>query len=394
MFTRFLLRKYVGEQRDYAHKETRNKVAYLASIIGIIINIFLAMVKFTIGFMITSVSVIADAINNLSDTASSIITLVGFRLSNKPPDKDHPYGHGRIEYIAALVVAFMVILVGFQFIQTSFDRVINPRTVSFNLISLIILIISIVFKFWLMGFNRSLGEKIDSAGLRATAQDALGDVLTTSVVVLSIIMGQFTTFPIDGIVGIIVSLLIMYNGYNLVKETISPLIGETPDKELLDAIMEEVLSYDYITGAHDLYVHSYGAQKTMAVIDVEFPAEVDVITMHGIIHDAEREIGEKYDLTLVIHMDPLHKETQEEYELRQEVKKIIKSFSNVRSMHDFHLVEDDGQFKIVEFHLVIDGNAVKEPIDCEKLKESLEKVLEERFKDIKFDIIVDVKFFL
>lgn len=394
MITGFLLEKYVGKTRDYNDKGTRNKVAYLASIVGIIINILLAIIKFVIGFTISSISVTADALNNLSDTGSSVITLVGFKLANKPPDKDHPYGHGRIEYIAALVVAFMVILVGFQFIQTSFDRVINPQDVRFEIIPLIILIISIIFKIWMISFNKELGEKIDSTGLKATAQDALGDVLTTSVVVLSIIIGQYTRFPIDGMVGIIVSLLIMYNGYNLVKETISPLIGETPDKELLDSIMEDVLSYEHITGAHDLYIHSYGPHKTMAVIDVEFPSDVDVIEMHRIIHDAEREIGERYDLTLVIHMDPLHEETEEDYRLRQEVKKIIKSFSNVKSMHDFHIVEDDKKSKTVDFHLVIDGNELTEETDYEKLKSDLEEILEKRFKNIKFDIIVDVKFFL
>lgn len=394
MITNFLLRKFIGENRDYEDIDTRNRVAYLASIIGIIINILLALVKFIIGVLISSISVTADAINNLTDTASSIITIVGFRLANKPPDKDHPYGHGRIEYIAALVVAFMVLLVGFQFIQTSFDRVLNPQPVGFDRLSLLILIVSILFKLWLLSFNRSLGNKIDSTGLKATAQDALGDVLTTSVVVLSIIIGQFTSFPVDGIVGIIVSLLIMYNGYNLVKDTISPLIGETPNKELIDAIMADVLSYDYITGAHDLYIHSYGAHKTMAVIDVEFPAEVDIITMHSIVHDAEREIGDKYNLTLVIHMDPLHKESEEDYQFRQEVKQIIKSYPNVKSMHDFHLVKDDGELKHIEFHLVIDGNEVTDPAEYERIKEELEKILEERFEKIKFDIIIDVKFFL
>lgn len=394
MLTNFLLGKYVGKDNDYTKKETRNRVGYLASIVGIILNIFLAIIKFLIGYIISSVSVTADAVNNLTDTGSSAITLIGFRLANKPPDKDHPYGHGRVEYIAALVVAFMVILVGFQFIQTSIDRVINPQPLSFETIPLIALILSIGVKLWMIGFNSRLGKKIDSTGLKATAQDALGDVLTTSVVVLSIILGQFTDLPIDGGVGIIVSILIMYNGINLVRETINPLIGETPSKELLDSIMEDVLSYEHITGAHDLYVHSYGAHKTMAVIDVEFPADVDIIEMHRIIHDAEREIGEKYDLTLVIHMDPLHEESEEDYQLRQGVKEIIMEFPNVKSMHDFHIEEDESGYRIVEFHLVIDGNNLKEPLDHEKLRGQVVEALEERFKGIKFDIIVDVKFFL
>lgn len=394
MLTNFLLRKYVGKNNDYNVKETRNRVGYLASIVGIILNIFLAIIKFFIGYIISSVSVTADAVNNLTDTGSSAITLIGFRLANKPPDRDHPYGHGRVEYIAALVVAFMVILVGFQFIQTSLDRVLNPQPINFEMIPFIILIVSIIVKVWMIGFNSNLGKKIDSTGLKATAQDAFGDVLTTSVVALSIILGQFTSFPIDGIVGIIVSILIMYNGVNLVRETISPLIGETPSKELLDSIMEDVLSYEHITGAHDLYVHSYGAHKTMAVIDVEFPAEVDVIEMHRIVHDAEREIGEKYDLTLVIHMDPLHEESEEDYQLRQEVKKTITTFPNVKSMHDFHIVEDDLESRIVEFHLVVDGNNLEETLDHERLRGQVVEALEERFSNIKFDIIVDIKFLL
>lgn len=394
MLTNFLLRKYVGKNNDYNVKETRNRVGYLASIVGIILNIFLAIIKFFIGYIISSVSVTADAVNNLTDTGSSAITLIGFRLANKPPDRDHPYGHGRVEYIAALVVAFMVILVGFQFIQTSLDRVLNPQPINFEMIPFIILIVSIIVKVWMIGFNSNLGKKIDSTGLKATAQDAFGDVLTTSVVALSIILGQFTSFPIDGIVGIIVSILIMYNGVNLVRETISPLIGETPSKELLDSIMEDVLSYEHITGAHDLYVHFYGAHKTMAVIDVEFPAEVDVIEMHRIVHDAEREIGEKYDLTLVIHMDPLHEESEEDYQLRQEVKKTITTFPNVKSMHDFHIVEDDLESRIVEFHLVVDGNNLEETLDHERLRGQVVEALEERFSNIKFDIIVDIKFLL
>lgn len=395
MITNFLLRKFINGDKDYKDKNVRTKVGYLASLVGVIINIFLAIIKFSIGYIISSVSVIADALNNLADTGSAIVNIVGFRMANKPPDKNHPYGHGRIEYIAALIVAFMVILVGFQFIQTSFHRVINPQAVSFEIIPLIVLIISIAFKVWLMVFNKELGGKINSTGLKATAQDALGDVLTTSVVVLSIVIGRFTNFPIDGIVGIIVSLLIIYNGINLVKETISPLIGEAPSKELLDSIMKDVLSYDHITGAHDLYVHSYGAHKTMAMVDVEFPATVDVVTIHRIIHEAETEIGEKYDLTLVIHMDPLHEETEEDYKLRQETKKIINKFPEVKSIHDFLVIaeDDSSKYKTVEFHLVIDGNETKQEEGIE-LKKNLKNQLEERFENIIFDIIVDIKFFL
>ncbi|TJX15425.1 cation transporter [Tissierella creatinini] len=391
MLTDYLLKMTLKGNNDYTNKDTRIKVGYLASIVGLIINILLSIIKLSIGLLISSVSVIADAINNLSDTASSIITIVGFNLSAKPADKEHPYGHGRLEYIAALMVAFMVILVGFQFIQTSYDRIVNPVPVKFELFSFIILIISIGSKVWLSAFNKNLGDKINSAGLKATAQDALGDVMTTSVVVLSIVLGQFTTLPIDGIVGIIVSLLIMYNGYNLVKDTISPLIGEAPDEDLIKNIYEDVGSYDYITGSHDLLIHTYGAGKTMATIDVEFPAEVDVIEIHDVIDQMEREVGEKYDLTLVVHMDPLGPESKERFKLRQEIKKIIKKEPIVKSMHDFQILEDDKK-EIIEFHVVVDGNLLNKEDTDDSIKESMEGIIEEKCIGMKCNIIVDIEY--
>jgi cation diffusion facilitator family transporter len=391
MLTNYLLNLVLKEEVDYSNKKTRTKVAYLASIVGLIANILLSVIKLIIGILISSVSVMADSINNLSDAGSSIITLIGFRLSNMPPDKEHPYGHGRIEYISALMVAFMVILVGFQFIKTSYERTINPQVVKFETYSLIILILSIIVKIWLSRFNYHLGEKINSSGLKATATDALGDVLTTSVVLISIIVGRFTTLPIDGVIGIIVSLLIMYNGYNLVKETISPLIGEAPDDELIRSIYMDLLSYDYIIGAHDLIIHSYGPGRTMATVDVEFPADIDNITIHEVIDRMEREIGEKYDLTLVIHMDPLGPETKEAYELRKNIKRILKADPVVKSIHDFQVLEREND-KLIEFHLVIDGNKISKNTSKESIKESYESLINEKCTDIKCDVIVDIEY--
>ncbi|WFA08206.1 cation diffusion facilitator family transporter [Tissierella sp. Yu-01] len=391
MITNYLLNVIIKEPRDYSKKETRTKVAYLASIVGLVANIFLSVIKLIIGILISSVSVIADGINNLSDAASSIITLIGFRLSNMPPDKEHPYGHGRIEYISALMVAFMVILVGFQFIRTSYDRIINPHPVKFEAYSFVILILSIIIKMWLSRFNYSLGEKINATGLKATATDALGDVLTTSVVLVSIIVGRFTTLPIDGIIGIIVSLLIMYNGYNLVKDTISPLIGEAPDEDLIRSINMDILTYDYIIGTHDLFIHSYGAGRTMATVDVEFPADVDNITIHEVIDRMERELGEKYDITLVVHMDPLGPETKESYELRKNIKRILKADPIVKSIHDFQLLEkDDG--KEIEFHLVIDGNKISKTTSQEDLKADYESLIREKCTDKRCNLIVDIEY--
>lgn len=389
--TNYLLYLATKGQLNYNDKNVRLKVGYLASVVGLLINIILSVVKLSIGILISSVSVTADGINNLSDAASSVITIIGFRLSSLPPDKEHPYGHGRLEYISALIVAAMVILVGFQFILTSIGRIKNPQPVKFELALVIVLIISIGFKIWLSNFHKLSGEKINSSGLKASGIDALGDVLTTSVVVISIIIGQFTTLPIDGMIGILVSLLIIHNGINLVKETLSTLIGEAPDEEFIKSINKDILSYNYVTGTHDLAIHTYGAGKSMAIIDVEFPGHIDVILIHNIIDRIEREIGEKYNLNLVIHMDPLDNESEEKLSLKNEIKKIIKENPTIKSMHDFQVLEDSIK-KVVEFHVVIDGNKISKNNSCEKIKNDIEQSIENKCKNVHGIIIVDIEY--
>lgn len=392
MGTNFLLNKILKGETDYNNKETRTKVATFASIVGLIANIILTVVKISIGVAIHSVSVIADGANNLADAASSIINLIGFKLSNKPPDKEHPYGHGRIEYLSALMVAIIVILVGFEFLETSFNRVKNPQLVEFEIFAFIILIISIFIKAWLAKFNYDIGKKISSTGLMATAYDALGDVLTTSVVVISIFAGRYTTLPIDGIIGILLSLLIMYNGLNLVKETINPLIGEAPDDELVRAINMDVLTYDYIIGTHDLMIHSYGHGNTIATIDVEFPADVDNITIHDVIDSMEREIGEKYNLKLIVHMDPLGPESDEVYELRKKLKKLVKADPIAKSIHDFQVLEIEGK-EVVEFHLVIDGNKLGDrDMGIDSIKEEFENLIKEHHTNLDINLIIDLEY--
>jgi cation diffusion facilitator family transporter len=381
----------VTKDNNLNDKNTRVKVGYLASFVGLIANVLLSVLKLTIGFLISSISVTADGINNLSDAASSIISIIGFKLSNMPADKEHPYGHGRIEYITALMVAFMVILVGFQFIQTSYKRIVNPLAVKFEIFSFIILIISISVKIWLSIFYKDLGQKIDSSVLKATSSDALGDVLTTSVVVVSIVIGRYTALPIDGFMGILVSLLIMYNGFNLVKDTISPLIGEAPNEGLIKSIYDDVLNYEHITGAHDLVVHTYGVGRTMATIDVEFPAYIDNITIHDVIDSMEREIGEQYNLTLVVHMDPLGPESKERYQLRKEVKEILKENPAIKSIHDFQILENNNE-KTIEFHLVVNGNKMSKNTTDEIIKEEIEKEIVNRYKNMNCNVIVDIEY--
>lgn len=387
--TSFLL-KLVTKSKEYNDEETRLKIGYLASIVGLVVNIVLAIMKLTIGFLISSIGVVADGFNNLIDGSSAVIALVGFKISSMPPDREHPHGHGRAEYIGALIVSFMVIFMGLQFIKSSFERILNPKLVEFEMVSFILLIISIGVKVWLAMFNKDLSKKISSKSLKAIYADAMGDVLITSVVVLSIFLGQFTTLPVDGIIGVVISLLILYSGYSLVRETISPLIGEAPSVELRKAISREVLALDYITGVHDLVIHSYGEGKTMAIIDAEFPSNIEMLKIHKIIDNGEREIGEKYNLSLVIHMDPLGPESKERYELRNKIKHIVKENEIYKSMHDFHILDEDG--KEVEFHIVIDGNLLEKEDTPNSIKLEVEDLVKDRCENLECTIIVDIEY--
>ncbi|MEG2893862.1 MAG: cation diffusion facilitator family transporter [Clostridium sp.] len=353
MLTNFLLRLSTKGNDNYKNKNTRGRVGFLSGIVGIIVNLLLFILKFTVGLLVSSVAVIADAFNNLSDAASSVITIVGFKLANKPADKNHPYGHGRVEYISALIIAFLVILVGFQFIKSSFDRILNPVPVEFQLIPFILIVISIGFKVWLGIFNRILGNKIDSSSLRATSTDCFGDVLITSVVAISLFAAKFTAFPIDGYIGIGVSLFILYAGYTLVKDTVSPLIGEAPDKELIEDIEKRLLSYDHVTGVHDLIIHNYGPGRTMASIHAEIPSNIDIMTIHEVIDKAERDISDDLSIHLVIHMDPICVDNEEITDVRKEINQIIKYNPLIKSMHDFRIV-GKGNKKTILFDVVVD----------------------------------------
>ncbi|MGO1468467.1 MAG: cation diffusion facilitator family transporter [Tissierella sp.] len=387
--TNFLIKLATKDIKD--PKEKRQRIGYMASIVSIIINIILSVLKLTIGLIISSISVIGDGFNNVTDTLSSIITLIGFKVAHLPPDKEHPYGHGRVEYITGLIVSFLVMLVGFQFIISSFKEILNPTRVKFELGLFTLLILSIIFKVWLSYFNKKLSEKINSTSLKAVAIDSLGDVLTTSVVVLSLLFGRFTSIPIDGYMGVVVALLIIYNGYNIIKETVSPLIGEAPSIELIRGIEGDVLSYKYISGVHDLHIHSYGENKRIAVIDAEFSAQLDIVKVYGEIVKAEREIGEKYGLNLVIHMDPLDKESDARYNTRKKVQKTLKEYEFYKSMHDFDIRKEDGR-NIIEFDMVIYGQRLKKSDKREDIRREIEKSLKEKFPKYNFHITLDIEY--
>lgn len=352
MFFNLIVNKFIKDNTNLKDDKVRNSYGILGGIIGILVNIALFVIKFIVGLLVSSIAIMADAFNNLSDAASSLITILGFKLSNKPADKEHPFGHGRIEYLSALIVAFMVMLVGLQFIKSSFDRIINPTPVTFELIPFILLFVSIFFKIWLSRFNKFMGEKINSAALKASSTDALGDVFTTSCVAISFLASKFTTLPIDGYIGMLVALFIVYSGFNLVKDTINPLLGEAPDPELVESIKRMVASYDNIHGTHDLIIHNYGPGKCMASIHAEIPSDVNIITIHEIIDKAEREISEALKIYLVIHIDPICVIEGESQVAFEEILSIIKKYDYIESLHDFRVV-GEGEVKNLIFDIVI-----------------------------------------
>lgn len=389
MLSNFLVKKFIKNSEDVSNIKVRESYANLAGIIGILTNTLLFVIKLSVGLLSGSVAIMADAFNNLSDAASSIITIVGFKMANKPADAEHPFGHGRIEYITAMIVSFMVMLVGLQFVKTSFERIINPSPVAFEIIPFILLLVSIFFKVWLSRFNKTIGFKINSSALKATATDAMGDVFTSTTVVISFLLSKFTSLPLDGYIGIIVALAIVYSGYSLIKETLSPLLGEPPDPALVNSITEMVMSYDNITGFHDLIIHNYGPGRIMASIHAEIPSTIDIMEIHHIIDTAEREISKQLNIYLVIHMDPICVDTPEIIEARKLLESVIKKYPEIKSFHDFRVVGNDDNKNLI-FDLVVDPESLKDTSYSEIISNNIEKDIKSKLPNCNCVITLDL----
>ena len=389
MISNFLVKRFVKNSENVSDIKVRESYANLAGIVGILTNSMLFIIKLSVGLLSNSVSILADAFNNLSDAASSIITIIGFKMANKPADAEHPFGHGRIEYITAMIVSFMVMLVGLQFIKTSFERIINPSAVTFELIPFILLLISIGFKFWLSVFNKSIGNKINSSTLKATATDAMGDVFTSTTVVISFLISKFTTIPIDGYIGIVVALAIVYSGFSLIKETLSPLLGEPPDPVLVSNITDMVMSYDNITGIHDLIVHNYGPGRIMASIHAEIPSNIDIMEIHHIIDTAEREISKKLNIYLVIHMDPICVDTDEIIEARKIVEDVLHKYEEIKSFHDFRIIGEH-DYKNLIFDIEVSPEHLNHQNDSAVLISKIENDIKAKSPEYRCVITVDL----
>lgn len=385
--TEFLVKHFVKDYKDLEKVSVRTAYGVLASIVGIFCNVFLFAVKFTVGLVLGSVSVTADAFNNLSDAGSSVIGFVGVKMAEKPADADHPFGHGRMEYIAALVVSFLVIEVGFTFLKDSVGRIRNPEEMSFSAVSVCILLLSIAVKLWLGLFNRKLGERIDSKVMKAVFTDAMGDVVTTGATIFSLVFFGATGINIDGFVGAGVALVVMWAGIGIARDTLEPLIGEAIDPEEYEKIKSFVESYDGIEGTHDLIVHNYGPGRSMASIHAEVPNNVDIERSHEIIDRIERDAGKNLGIFLVIHMDPIETRDESVLEIRQRTAEILDELDPACSLHDFRVVPGEGQVNLI-FDMVI-------PIEYdEKMRKELPQRLAERVKEIdpRYQCVITVDY--
>lgn len=345
--TEFLVKHFVKDYEKTEKVSVRTAYGTLASTVGIFCNVLLFLMKITIGIMIHSISVIADAFNNLSDAGSSIISFIGVKIASKPADKEHPFGHGRMEYIAALIVAFLVLQVGFTFFKDAVGKIKHPQEIEFNLVSVIVLLLSIGIKLWLGMFNKKLGTRIHSNVMLATAADAMGDVITTSATVVSLLVFQFSGWNIDGIVGIGVSLVVMWAGVGIAKDTLEPLLGQAVPKDVYEEITKFVESHEGILGTHDLIVHNYGPGRSMASLHAEVANDVDIEVSHEIIDRIEREATKELGVFLVIHMDPIEMKDERVLYAKRKLEEAVRAIDPQVSIHDFRMVDGDEQVNLI-----------------------------------------------
>lgn len=338
--TGLLIKLFVKNYSDTKSPAVRNRFGNLGSAVGILANILLSVIKIVIGYITASLSIVADGFNNLADVGSSVVTLIGFKLANKPADRDHPFGHGRMEYISAFIVSFLILLVGFELLKDSAGALIDKTAApQFSNVAIIILIISILIKCWLFFFNRKIGKTIDSSALIATAKDSLNDCIATGAILVVAIISRFVTlsFNLDAVMAIGVALFILWSGYNSAKDTLDEILGGPPETQLIKDINDTILSFDEFYGIHDLIVHNYGPGRQFASVHVEVPHDADIVACHEKIDLCEKLIQEKFGVNLVIHMDPIDTNDETVTAAKQTMVDVIKSIDENLTLHDFRM---------------------------------------------------------
>jgi len=347
-----LRRIFIKDYKNVKEPEVRTAHGKLASLFGVITNVILFVAKLIFGIIASSISIIADSINNLSDTGNSFVALIGFKISAKPADKEHPFGHQRLEYLAGLIISIVIVVLAGNMLVQSIQRIISNETSTFTLWTFIILGIAILLKIYQTFFNYRIGKLIGSVTLKATAVDSLMDVFATSAVLASALVSYYLGWNIDGYIGIIVSIIVGYSGIKMIKETIDPLIGKPADKELVNKVIKDILSFEGVLGVHDLRAHSYGPTKIFMSVHVEVNRYVDIVISHNMVDKIETTIKDKYNIDLVIHMDPIDPNDEETIMMMAKVQKVLANISKDLSMHDFRIIKEKNK-KIAMFEIVV-----------------------------------------
>lgn len=352
LLTKLLLKFFIKDYKNAADPQVRRKYINLGSIVGILCNIVLFLIKLTIGFLAGSVSILADAFNNLTDIGSSVVTVIGFRLSVKPADKEHPFGHGRFEYMSAMLVAIIILLVGFELLKSSVEKIFNPTALKVELFTIVLLLVSVIIKLWMFLFNKKLGKTINSISLIATAQDSVNDSIATLAVLASILIFSIFNINIDPYVGVLVAVFILYSGFKTIKETLDPLLGMPPEKETIEDITAMVLSNQNFVGIHDLIVHNYGPGRSFASLHVEVPSDADIVACHEDVDACEKKIQSLLGIETVIHMDPIAVNDENTIKTKHLVIEAIRDYNDTLSIHDFRMVNGEEQINLI-FDVVV-----------------------------------------
>lgn len=375
--TNFLIRLFVKDHQNISSWQVRERYGKFAGIVGIATNFALFLIKIIVGMIFNSIAITADAVNNLSDSGSSLVALLGFKMSGKPADAKHPYGHARMEYLSGLIVSFIILFLGVQLIQKSFVKIIHPQISRYSLLSIFVLVVSILIKLWQCMFYRKVGGIIDSITLVAASADSRNDILATTAVLTAAVISEITGINLDGYMGVAVALFILVSGVKLVMDTGNPLLGMAPTKEMVDSVYQKILSYDGIIGLHDLAIHSYGAGQYFASVHCEVSAEQDIMASHDLVDNIERDFLKNHGINLVIHLDPVVINDEKTNQLKAKVENLIGQISPGISIHDFRVV-----WGLSHSNLIFD---VVVPFDFHLKDEELANLITDKIHEINPD---------
>lgn len=380
-----LARFFIKDRNNVSSPAVRQAYGILCGAVGIALNIILFAGKFFAGILSNSIAVTADAFNNLSDAGSSLITLVGFKMAGQKPDPNHPFGHGRIEYLSGLFVSIAILIMAFELIRSSFDKIIHPQAIDFSPLTIIILLVSITVKIYMALYNKAISRKINSAAMNATAMDSLSDTLATTVVLIATVIGHYTNLLIDGYCGVLVGLFILYAGYSAAKDTISPLLGQPPQPEFVKNVETIVTGYEHVLGIHDMIVHDYGPGRVMLSLHAEVPADGNMLVLHDMIDNIEHQLHDELGCEAVIHMDPVIINDSQTNELKNKVDELLKSTYPEIHFHDFRIVKGPTHVNII-FDIVIPFDYAKNDEEVtDFLKKEINKINSTYFAVIQVD---------